>query len=512
MAVKTFAAIEVGSSQLSMKIYEISKKLGFKELDHVRYSIGLGVDTYSKGVIGFEKVNELCEVLKKFRFKMDEYQVDDYYAVGGSALREAKNRDLIVDQIFIKTGLKVDIISNAQQRFFILKSVAYKMKNFEQLISEGAAVVDLGAGSLQVSCFKDGILASSHNLKLGSIRIREILSEMEEHTTSFVGVMEDYIGNDMRTLGRLRLKNHKIRHMIVVGEEFSSIINYVSMTKNKEFLTGDQFNKIYNKLLKSNPSEIADKYGIPYELASVIVPSSIIYKKLLDSTTVEKLWEPQADMCDGLAVDYSERVEKYVLPHDFERDLINFVRNMTKKYESNEEHIQNVEMLSLKLFDGMKKISGLNSRHRLLLRLAAMLHDCGKYISMPSSIKASYELILLTEIIGLSEIEKEMVAHIVLYNSYSEIPDYEKEDLCMTKEDFIAVIKMAAMLRLCNSMDRSHRQKIENIRISIKGNELKITADTIYDLTLEEGTVWRRRQMFEEIFGLVPVLRQKRNL
>ena len=511
MAVKTFAAIEVGSSQLSMKIYEISKKLGFRELDHVRYIISLGVDTYSKGVIGYEKVNELCDVLKKFRFKMDEYQVDDYYAVGGSALREAKNRDLIVDQIFIKTGLKVNIISNAQQRFFILKSVAYKMKNFEELISEGTAVVDLGAGSLQVSCFEDGIL-SSHNIKLGSLRIREILSEMEEHTTSFVNVMEDYIGNDMRTLRRLRLKNHKIRHMIVVGEEFSSIINYVSMTKNKEFLTGDQFNKIYNKLLKSTPSEIADKYGIPYELASVIVPSTIIYKKLLDSTTVEKLWEPQADMCDGLAVDYSERVEKYVLPHDFERDLINYVRNMTKKYESSEEHIQNVEMLSLKLFDGMKKISGLNSRHRLLLRLAAMLHDCGKYVSMIQGIRASYQLILLTEIIGLSEIEKEMVAHIVLYNSYSEIPDYEKEDLRMTKEDFIAVIKMAAMLRLCNSMDRSHKQKIENIRISIKGNELKITADTIYDLTLEQGTVWSRRQMFEEIFGLVPSLRQKRNL
>ena len=44
MAVKTFAAIEVGSSQLSMKIYEISKKLGFRELDHVRYIISLGVD------------------------------------------------------------------------------------------------------------------------------------------------------------------------------------------------------------------------------------------------------------------------------------------------------------------------------------------------------------------------------------------------------------------------------------------------------------------------------------
>ena len=163
--------------------------------------------------------------------------------------------------------------------------------------------------------------------------------------------------------------------------------------------------------------------GFPYELASVMVPSGIIYKKLLDFTTVEKLWEPQADMCDGLAVDYSERVEKFVLSHDFERDILNCVSNMTKKFESSEEHIDNVEMLAMKLFDGMKKISGLNSRHRLLLRLAARMHDCGKYVNMAESIRASYELIRLTEIIGLSETEKEMVAHIVLYNSSAQIPE-----------------------------------------------------------------------------------------
>ena len=130
---------------------------------------------------------------------------------------------------------------------------------------------------------------------------------------------------------------------------------------------------------------------------------------------------------------------------------------------------------------------------------------------MSESIKASFQLIQMTEIIGLSETEKEMVAYIILYNSYPEIPDYDQQDLQMTKEDFIAVIKMAAMLRLCNSMDRSHKQKIEGIRISVKGNELKITADSLYDLTLEQGTVHARRQTFEEIFGLVPVLRQKRN-
>ena len=66
------------------------KKLGFRELDHVRYAISLGVDTYSRGMIGYEKVNEVCEVLKRFRFKMEEYQVDDYMAVGWECPQRSK--------------------------------------------------------------------------------------------------------------------------------------------------------------------------------------------------------------------------------------------------------------------------------------------------------------------------------------------------------------------------------------------------------------------------------------
>ena len=100
----------------------------------------------------------------------------------------------------------------------------------------------------------------------------------------------------------------------------------------------------------------------------------------------------------------------------------------------------------------------------------------------------------------------------VLYNAHNEIPDYADVWQRMTKEEFIAVVKLAAMLRLANGMDRSHKQKIEGIRIVIKNQELKIMADSIYDLTLEEGTLETRKQMFEEIFGLEPVLRQKRNI
>ena len=37
MAVTTFAAIDIGSYEVSMKIFELSKKIGFREVNDVRY-------------------------------------------------------------------------------------------------------------------------------------------------------------------------------------------------------------------------------------------------------------------------------------------------------------------------------------------------------------------------------------------------------------------------------------------------------------------------------------------
>ena len=42
MAVTTFAAIDIGSYEVSMKIFEMSKRIGFREINDVRYQLELG--------------------------------------------------------------------------------------------------------------------------------------------------------------------------------------------------------------------------------------------------------------------------------------------------------------------------------------------------------------------------------------------------------------------------------------------------------------------------------------
>ena len=75
MAIRTFAAIDLGSYEVSLKIFEMSKKYGLREINHVRYRLDLGKYAYSQGKIENRTIQELCRVIVGFREIMKEYQV-----------------------------------------------------------------------------------------------------------------------------------------------------------------------------------------------------------------------------------------------------------------------------------------------------------------------------------------------------------------------------------------------------------------------------------------------------
>ena len=75
-------------------------------------------------------------------------------------------------------------------------------------------------------------------------------------------------------------------------------------------------------------------------------------------------------------------------------------------------------------------------------------------------------------------------------------------------EDFEAID--SAILKLAISMDKSHRQKFRNITVELKDNKLIITGRTLYDVTLEQGIFKKCSDFFEEVYGIQPVLKQKK--
>ncbi len=176
MAIHTFAAIYIGSYEVSLKIFEISARKNIRKIDYIRSRIELGRDAYSRGVIGYELVEALCDTLEQFTKIMKEYQVDGYEAYAAAALRDVSNELFILDQIRIRTGLTVHVLSNSEHRFISYKSVAMRSE-FEKLIKTGAAVVDVGGGGMQITIFSKGKVITTQHLGLGTIRMQEQLAK-----------------------------------------------------------------------------------------------------------------------------------------------------------------------------------------------------------------------------------------------------------------------------------------------------------------------------------------------
>ena len=136
MAIRTFAAIDIGSFEISMKIFEFSGKNKMREIDSIKQRLDLGSDTYATGKISNEKLDELCRTLKEFSGIMASYKVEAYQAYGTSAIRETENSTIVQDQIEQRTGIKVGILSNSEQRFLDYKSVASRGESFRKIIEE----------------------------------------------------------------------------------------------------------------------------------------------------------------------------------------------------------------------------------------------------------------------------------------------------------------------------------------------------------------------------------------
>ncbi len=512
MGIKTFAAIDVGSYELSMKIFEISPKEELREIDHIRHRIDLGTETYTTGKLSHEKVDELCRVLCEFGDIMKSYRATDYQAYGTSAVREMRNREIVLEQIKMRTGIQVDMLSNSEQRFLDYKSIASKGESFHGLISSGTAIIDIGGGSMQISLFDKDSLVTTQNLRLGILLIREQLSKLKLRHSQYADIIEELAGSQIEVLEKLYLKGKKIDNIIVVDEYISYALGKRDRKLLENYIDRDTYLRFMEEVQESSLADLGKALQMPEESIVLLYIASMLVLRFLRTTGASRLWIPGVTLCDGIGYEYAEKNKILVTTHDFEKDIIDCTQNISKRYMGSKKRGETLEKIALTIFDSMKKAHGLGKRERLLLRLAALLHDCGKYISMNNVGEASYEIVMSTEIIGLSHAEREIVANVVRYN-YRDFSYYRGgRESIPDRRAYLTVAKLTAILRVATGLDRSHKEKCRDITAALRDRQLVLTVNTPYDITLEKGLFSSKAAFFEEIFEVTPVIKRKRGI
>lgn len=519
-SMKILAAICIGSYEMELKLFEI-KKNGRKELCCARQRLELGRDTFRYGKLENATVRRLCEVLARFQETMKEYPVDSVKICATTAVREAENLPVVLEQIRLITGLEPLVLSNSEQRFLGYKAIALNIQGFSELIQTGTAVLEAGSGSLQISLFQEGRFLITQNIPLAAQRLKERLERKDYSYGQLEEFIKELAGYRLGEFWRYYLANHPVQQVILFGEGARAFAkdstDGLCILKSAEFLErcrGDR---------QRLPEFIEQGLG-GAENGEMLVAAGIIYESFLTMTGAKKVLIPGIDLNDGLCYEYLQEKGLLEKEHNFEEDILDAAWNMADRYQCDRSHSSLVLKISLLLFDELRKKYGLTKRDRLLLELSAILHDCGKFMSIAKAAECTYNIILASEIIGLSHKERELVAAIIRQSAAGResavAPEFELEEervhgIIQNREempmhDYIRIRKLAALLCVADAMDISHCQKVVGIRLKTEQEELKVTVKTKQDYRLERNLFHEAAGQFEEIYQLKPVLVWKR--
>lgn len=516
-----YAILHVGSSSMRITILEYISIDQVKIIDSCRREVTFGEELFQTNKLSFKAIEEMCSILKGFKQLMTDYGISRYKLYGTSVIREASNRRSILDQIFIHTGMRVEVVDMPKEvyyKYFLL----YFMMRKEKLMDEKETVlsVDMSSGGVGLTVWKEGALVFQRNVHSGSLRVMESFSRNERSSNAFSEAVTEYLRRIISPL-REELEAFHITTMVLSGDEARSILALMDVTEGTStshvgnyrfqttFVNPQKFENLFDSFHGVSSTKIMNRFKVPEFKAHILMPTMILYHELLNMLRPERLLISSASFSRGISLYYGVDHEHHSFLYMLREQNIQLARSIASRYHTDAVHDREVERFSLQLCQALKNY-GLPERWAFLSRFAAILCSVGKFVSLRNHSEHSYHIIMGTDIFGLSDQEKEVVANVVYYH-YKGMPSDDDENFRkLTELQKIQVTKLVAVIRIACALDAGANQKISRIHVDKEDNVVKVDAYTKEDISLEKWTFAREAEFFSEIFGMEILLKIRR--
>lgn len=503
------AVIDIGSNMLKMRISQL-KKGQITDIDILEYPLRLGHEVFNSGKISFESLRELSHILHGYSSLLSEYGVDQYKVVATTALREAENKVYVTDQLKIQNDMTVQILEDDQEKSLIYSEILNSLKEAGHKELSNTLITYIGTGSIGLAIFDGKSIVYSQNISMGSLKLHDMLGNMQDDIEDFYTVVEEYLDAIMNHIA-IPLAHKTINNLILTGNEVEVIakICKVEPEDRRYLIRTDLIMNLFREIRVMNTEKISIRYGLSEESAEVLYSSVVIYAQLIKLAKCEYVVSPKIELWDALMSQMLLPKSKAEYYEHVRENAISCAQVLAKRYHCNQRHYEFIRSYACKIFDKMKSIHGLDHRKRLILELASILHDCGYYVNSKQHLLSTFSLIKHMDIYGMTDEEMLITAYIARYNEY-DTPNYDDiEFIRLSEEKRLIVSKLVAIFRLANAMDKSQKQKLDAVKIKLEDNMLYITGESNRNLHLEKWAFDQCAAFFKEVFGITPELTVK---
>lgn len=503
-AKKTVAVIDIGATSIRMAIAEVDQHGRVHTLENVSQPTKLGNDTFTQRKIRKSSIEECVRILRSYRRLLLEYGVTEpnqLRVVATSAVREAMNRLAFLDRIFIATGIEVEPLDEAEVNRITYMGIQPQLQADPKLASNRSMVIEVGGGNTEILVVKAGNVLFSHTYRLGSLRLLEMLGNLDASPRRQRAILESQI---LRVVAQVRehVPTDTPLQVVAIGGDMRFAVSKLVEdwdTSALAYVSVEQLNDFTRDMLGLSEDEIVQKHGITYQEAQTVAPALLSYVLLARGFEQKEIAVSGTNLRDGLLQDNAIRD---VWTANFRSQIIRSAVSLGRKFDFDEKHARHVATLSRKLFSDLAEEHMLEPRKELILYLAALLHEIGLYINTRSNHKHAMYLIRNSELFGLSRRDVLLVALVARYHRRSSPQPQHEGYSTLNRFDRITVSKLAAILRLAIALDDSRSQRIIDINCRNERKKLVLNATGVEDVSLEQLALRQSGSLFEEVYGM----------
>jgi exopolyphosphatase/guanosine-5'-triphosphate,3'-diphosphate pyrophosphatase len=499
------AAIDIGTNSLHMIVARVRQDFSFEVIDREKEMVRLGAGGLDGKALTSEAVQAALQVMSKFRRLADSHQVDETVAVATSAVREAENGGEFLQAITEQTGIRPRIIAGPEEARLIHLAAAYGVGGS----GEKVVVVDIGGGSVEITRGTGPKMDSGRSFKLGVIRLTERFVKSDPITPrderKMVRHIESELGDYLDELTR-----DGFQRVVGTSGTILSLGMLVLAADGQPLRTSLRNQRVSTKLLRRVRKTVTELDierrlrvpGLDPRRADLVVAGSILF-----DTIMRRLGASTFTLCDlslreGLVLDYVTRHGKEIAQADRYPDVRRrSVIELAERCNYRAEHAHQIARLALTLFDHTRGIHALTDREREWLEYAALLHDVGVHISYEDHHKHSYYLIRNGDLRGFEPDEIETMALIARYHRRATPKRRHDGFTSLHRSRRNVVRALAAILRLAESLDRSHTQSLTDVEVVDRGKDALLQLRTAGEAELELWAAGRHARPFERLIG-----------
>jgi exopolyphosphatase/guanosine-5'-triphosphate,3'-diphosphate pyrophosphatase len=360
-------------------------------------------------------------------------------------------------------------------------------------------IIEVGAGSTDLMLLHRGKVLSARSLRVGTIRMEKYIDpdagnyrQMEKSIQEIVRGAQDIFEAEFH------LK--RVKYFMAVGRSARLAAEKTGVKVNARYSLIDKkdFLDFVGRIQKCTMEECVRMLQTSYYEAEGLISSLIVYKYFLEETSAAKILVPDAGLREGVFLSFA--LDTQVVKKRFFSQVTTSLISLGRKFRFDEKHGLRVAKTALAIFDQLGAEHGLEAHARLLLEAAAILHDIGACMGNFRHERHGQYIIANSEIFGFSPGDIKSISFAVRFHRGLSAHASPRGFASLPREERIRVLKIAAILRLADALDRG-AQKISSLRLEKAGDEILLHADYPGDSPALRAGLRLKSEMFEEVFG-----------